>query len=91
MFKYKENRKESLNGGVAYRFFFENGYGASVIKHSGSYGNERDLWELAVLTGNKNNWELSYNTQITDDVIGYLSIAEVNELLDKIKELPKEN
>ena len=35
--------------GVRYVFRFENNYGASVIKHLGSYGYDQDLWELAVI------------------------------------------
>lgn len=71
-----------------YRFKFENGYGASVIKHFGSYGFEKDLFELAVLYFDEDgNSHLSYNTPITDDVIGWLNNDEVLELLDKIKNL----
>ena len=77
-----------LNG-VQREYQYENGYGASVIKHSGSYGNSRGegKWELAVTKGGK----LCYDTPITNDVIGWLSIAEVNELLEKIQDLPKCN
>ena len=35
--------------GVRYVFRFENNYGASVVKHLGSYGYDQDLWELAVI------------------------------------------
>ena len=31
--------------GVKYVFIFDNGYGASVIKCSGSYGGREELWE----------------------------------------------
>ena len=68
-----------------HRFKFPNGYGASVIKHFGSYGYEEDLFELAVLK----NGKLCYDTEITNDVIGYLRNEEVLELLEKIKELKR--
>lgn len=70
--------------GVQYKFKFDNGYGASVIKHYGSYGYELDLWELAVLGP---DGDLNYGTSITDDVLGYLTDEEVRETLKQIQEL----
>lgn len=86
----KKDYDEFLRG-VHYVFRFENGYGASVIKHSGSYGNEDDLWELAVIMFydkyDDNSWDLTYETPITNDVIGWLTDEQVEEYLQKIKEL----
>ena len=73
----------SHNGGVQKVYEFDNGYGASVIMHQGSYGFSKGLWELAVLQ----NGELCYDTPITNDVIGHLNEAEVNNYLNLIKEL----
>lgn len=74
--------------GVRYQFKFPNRYGASVIKHVGSYGYYEDKWELAVIHYDDNDRDIIvYDTGITDDVIGYLSDNEVRELLGKIKEL----
>jgi len=52
------------------------------------------LWELAVTKFlNKGNemkdWELCYETPITDDVIGHLHWTDVEELLQRISDLPK--
>lgn len=73
-----------------HKFHFENGYGASVIKHFGSYGYNEDLFELAVLKkGNSGVFDLCYDTPITSDVLGYLTNEEVLELLEKIKNLER--
>ena len=88
--EFKPNLIETsaLLGGVQYKFKFDNNYGASVIKHFGSYGHEADLWELAVLKFDESgDWHLCYNTPITDDVIGSLTDSEVRDILQKIKEL----
>ena len=70
--------------GYAYTFKFKNGYGASVIKHDYSYGGSLDLFELAVL----NEYDkITYDTEITDDVIGDLTNEEVLILLERIKQL----
>jgi len=74
--------------------FFGNGYGASIVQFTifagaGSYGSERGLWELAVLVGNDKDCELTYSTDITDDVLGFLSENDVSEVLDRIESLPK--
>ena len=69
-------------------FRFKNNFGASLIKHDGSYGYNIDLWELAVIRFYKNDeWYVTYDTDITDDVIGDLSDEEVRELLTRIQEL----
>ena len=72
-----------FNGGIQKVYEFPNGYGASVIKHKGSYGYSKGLWELAVL----NEGELCYDTEITNDVIGYLNDPEVDRYLRRINQL----
>lgn len=81
------NFKPAL-GGVQYLFKFENNYGASVVKHYGSYGFAKDLWELAVIKFDKEyKWDLCYDTEITCDVEGYLTDDDVRNLLGQIKGL----
>lgn len=62
---------------------FDNGYGANVVRNSLSYGNKFGQYELAVLKNDK----ICYDTPITDNVIGFLSMAEVEEYLEKIAAL----
>lgn len=73
--------------GVQYIYMFENGYGASVVSHKFSYGGDKGLFELAVL--NNYTGQLCYDTPITDDVLGRLTVKEVEEVLDKIEALPE--
>ena len=72
------------HGGKQYTFSFPNGFGASVIQHQYSYGGDKGLWELAVLDSEGG---LNYDTEITNDVIGYLTEDEVHETLNQIKKL----
>ena len=75
---------KDVNGGTQRIYKFPNGYGASVIRHQGSYGFKNGLWELAVLDS---SGDLCYSTPITDDVIGHLSDEEVILKLNEIRGL----
>lgn len=68
---------------------FENNFGASIIFHKGSYGFEDGLIELAVINWYEDgkNWSLTYDTKITDDVIGYLTQEQAKVILEDIKNL----
>ena len=63
---------------------FDNGYGASVVKHNFSYGGKKGLYELAVLD---KEGDLCYDTPITEDVVGHLTMGEVDKLLVEISHL----
>lgn len=87
---FKPIIEKPLNGGIQKIFSFPNGYGASVVKHSFSYGGSSGLWELAVLKINSVkplDFDLCYTTPITNDVIGHLDDEEVQEKLRAISEL----
>ena len=62
---------------------FDNGYGASVITNG--YGGEHGLFEVAVLD---RRGRLTYDTPITDDVIGWLDPQGVVDVLAAIAALP---
>ena len=83
----KVYKRRELNGGIQKQYKFSNGFGASVVQHPFSYGNEQWLWELAVVKWVGERYTLDYSTEITDDVIGYLTEEEVEEILVKIKNL----
>ena len=77
-------KKYDIYNGVGYVYQFENGYGASVVKHDGSYGGKQGLYEIAVLDS---GGDLCYSTPITDDVIGYATEDKVLDTLHRIKML----
>lgn len=74
------NSDEVFNRRVVW---FPNGFGASVIQGEYSYGGKDKLYEVAV----KNKRGLCYTTDITNNVIGFLTKAEVIKLLGRIGEL----
>jgi len=85
--------------GVQRLFKFKNGYGASVVRHKHSYGGSEGLWEIAVLKDmGRNtqmyddvewlqNYDICYDTPITNDVLGWLNGREALKILMKIGEL----
>jgi hypothetical protein len=67
------------------RIHFDNGFGASVVSHTYSYGGKNGLYELAVLNS---TGDLVYDNPVADgDVRGYLTEENVSEVLIQIQEL----
>jgi hypothetical protein len=64
-------------------FKFDNGYEASVVSHSMTYGGQDGLFEVAVMK----DGEIVYNTPVTSDVVGWLDFAGVADILNQIKAL----
>lgn len=73
-------KTEVLQGGPHVTILFTNGYGASIIHHEFSYG-----VELAVLDP---DGSLTYDTPVTDDVIGHLYPDKLIATLRAISKLP---
>lgn len=72
--------------GVQYLFKFNNGYGASVVKDDYSFGNKRDLWELALIFWDGDDYQLSYHEIVDNNVLGYLTDEKVNRVLKAIRD-----
>ena len=70
--------------GVQCRMMFENGFGVSVVSHTYSYGGKDGLFEVAVLG---KDGDISYDTPITNDVIGYLDPDGVADIMEQVQEL----
>jgi hypothetical protein len=77
----------SWSDGVQARHFFNNGYGISVIRSQYSYGGSKGLYEAAVLKGEKGNYTLYYESEITDDVLGFQSEEQIESVLSEIEKL----
>lgn len=66
------------------RLQFDNGFGVSVVSHTFSYGGKDGLFEVAVLD---KDGKLTYETSVTNDVIGYLEPHEVSEIMEQVQSL----
>lgn len=72
-------------------YVFDNNYAISVI--TGKSKDNDDLfytqfmhtYEVAIMF----DGALCYDSGLTDDVLGYQTIDDINEIINKIKELPK--
>ena len=88
-------RTSELHNGTQHIFRFPNDLGASVVSHDNSYGG-RHFWELAVvsfrnarlsyLQGDR-DWDITYDTPITSDVLGWLTPREIASTLRRINRL----
>ena len=68
---------------------YPNNYSISVIRHEGSYGGRDGLYELAVgYFTTDNDFVLVYDTPITNDAIGHLSVTGVVKVANQVKKLP---
>lgn len=95
-FKDIEFKPHKFGEGLHGLIFFDNGYGVSVVRYKGAYSNNNGYssytsndseWEVAVIYGNEKDWEISYNTHITDDVLGHLTEGEVDWVMIQVQEL----
>lgn len=74
--------------GVAIQVGFPNGHGVSIIKYSGSYGGEHDMWEIAHLVEGDGTWPInSESTVIDGGVEGWMTPESCMELVNKIAAL----
>jgi|TARA_R110000765_G_scaffold45677_1_gene94417 hypothetical protein len=82
-FKDLQFKPNSIGSGLQATMNFDNYYGVSVVKVKGSYGFNSDLWEVAILYKDA----LTYNTDITDDVLGHQTDQDVTDVMKKVQAL----
>ena len=80
-------------GGAQSLYKFDNNYGASVIQTGYTSQGQEGLYELAVVLYEKDdtemtNFDLVYDTPITEDVVYHLREQDVDKILDQIEGLP---
>ena len=86
---FKDLQFETINDapfmvGKKARMHFDNGYGVSVVSHTFSYGGKDGLYELAVLDS---DGDLTYSTEVTSDVLGYLTEENVTEHMIQVQNI----
>lgn len=91
MEKYLIYQGEDPSGeGTQEIYRFENNFGASVVSTPYSYGGGKGLYELAIIKfyGEEcEDFDLTYSTPLSNDVIGFLMKEDVLEILEKIKNI----
>lgn len=79
-FKDLEFSPHWIGNGVQAVMSFDNNYGVSVVKFQGSYGYP-NLWEVAILY----KGDLTYSTDITDDVLGHQTDEDVTDVMKQVQ------
>ncbi len=88
-----EFKPHGVGEGLHGLIFFPGGYGLSVVrfKHPGSlrYSSytDDDTWEVAIIEGTKNQWEICYDTEITKDVLGWQTEEDINKIIKHVQRL----
>lgn len=64
---------------------FENEYGLSIVEGHGCYQDE-GTYEVGIL----HEGSLTYDTSITDDVLSYQSVEDIEKLMVEVQNLKKQ-
>ena len=86
--EFEDTSETSFSGHKGAILFFKNGYGISVLFHpyvSKDYHNQQ--YEIAVLKGVEEAWDICYDTSVTSDVLRCDNSHQVDDLMKKIQEL----
>ena len=87
-FKDIEFRPHSTGEGLHGMIFFPGGYGLSVVRfkhpYSTRYSSYTDdkTWEVAIIKGTKDQWEICYDTELTNDVLGHQTKEDINKIIN---------
>ena len=73
--------------GVQAKHMFPNGYGVSVVRFPGSYGFQDDLYEVAIIKGTLDEFEICYDTPIADDVLGHRDEQDIENIMEEVSQL----
>jgi hypothetical protein len=91
-----EFKPHSVGEGSQGIIFFPGGYGLSVVRFKvpsptsgvryGSYTDDK-TWEVAILKGTKDQWDICYDTEITNDVLSYQTEEDINRIIKHVLRL----
>ena len=85
MMKFSDIKFESFLDGVSAKINFGH-LNLSVVKHSGSYGNQKGLYEIGVFDDTNDNMiEVAGITAEGDTVKGFLSEQDVEDIIKKLQ------
>lgn len=84
---------KSYEFGYLERHRFDNGYGVSIARNPGTYGNTSGRYELAIIKWKIVNgeWEWDFGPPIFDNkvYVGWLDYSDTSKYIDLISNLPK--
>lgn len=85
-FQDLEFEPQGLPGGVQATLLMTNGYGVSVIGGAdGLYGDGKNTFEVAVVHATDgSSLEICYTTPLTNDVLGWQTVEQVEETLEAL-------
>lgn len=86
-----EFKPHSVGDGLHGVILFPGGYGISVARYTfngriTSYCNSK-TWEVAIIKGTKDSWDICYDTEITNDVLTYQTEEDINRIIKHIVRL----
>ena len=74
--------------------FFPGGYGLSVVRFRNPFGgggsytsNDTEDYEVAIIKGTKDQWEICYDTKLTNDVLGFQTKEDINKIINHVQRL----
>lgn len=85
--EFKPHPFYKMEDAVCATHFFSNGYGVSVVRFPGSYGFEDGTYEVAILKGTQEGFELCHDTELTDDVFGHCEESDVENIMNEVQSL----
>jgi hypothetical protein len=97
LFDHIKFEPHPIGNGLQGKIFLPNGYGLSVVRFKIPTFNEGpaqyasycddETWEVVILKGVPEKWELCYDTEISTDVIGYQNEEDINRILKKLRRI----
>jgi len=80
---FEDISETSASGNKRAKLFFKNGYGISVLFH------QHKRYEVAVLKGVEEAWDICYDTSVASDVLHCANSAAVDSYMRLIQKLDK--